>query len=64
MRKYTASRLNLLPLKEQIIQGYLSGLTVRVLSDLYTTSPGNIRNFLISNGVTLRPTGRRKKVKP
>lgn len=57
-----ATRLNnkLATAKEQVLEAYRNGATLREIADVHGVSPGTVRNILISMEENLRPRGRRK----
>lgn len=58
-RPTAQGRLSLI--KESVIHGYNSGVSLRELSRIYGATPSSLYRFLISNGVTMRGRGRPRK---
>lgn len=44
--------------KDQVVQAYENGATLRQIAEVHGVSMGTVRNLLITEGKTLRPTGR------
>lgn len=55
------ARNKLVTAAPQVVEGYQNGATLKELSQLHGVSQGTVRNCLISQGVTLRPRGRRRR---
>jgi transposase-like protein len=51
----------LAPVKEQVIEAYNNGATLRQIAEVHGVSSGTVRNCLRESSVDLRPRGRRKK---
>ena len=56
-------RRKLITEDQLIVAGYNNDLTLRALAAFYKVSIGTIRNILITNGVKMRPRGRKPKEK-
>ena len=52
----------LAPVREQVIDAYKNGATLRQIAEVHGVSSGTVRNCLRVCEVQLRPRGRRKKV--
>jgi transposase-like protein len=57
--KYT-----LAPVREQVIEAYKNGATLRQIAEVHGVSSGTVRNCLVECQVELRARGRRKKDAP
>jgi transposase len=45
--------------REQVVEAYRNGATLREIADFHKVSPGTVRNMLIEEGASLRRPGRR-----
>jgi hypothetical protein len=51
----------LAPVREQVIEAYRNGATLRQIAEVHGVSSGTVRNCLVESQVELRARGRRKK---
>ncbi len=61
MRRISNKKRALLQLKDNIIEAYLNGGSLKQVASWYETSASAIRTLLVEEGVTLRSQGRQKK---
>ena len=47
--------------KEQVLEAYENGATLRQIAEVHGVSAGTVRNCLVELGIKLRSRGRRKK---
>ena len=63
MRQISNSKRALLQVKDNIIEAYQKGGSLKQVASWYKVSPNAIRTILVEEGVQLKPRGRQKKDK-
>jgi hypothetical protein len=63
MKLYGPKRMELNPVKAQIVKSYENGFSLREIAAWHNASHGSIRALLIEEGVKMRNPGRHRKEK-